>query len=465
MADSMFQVVADSGVKVVVSGAVIREMALHFCELYKITGLLLRTLMFKVIQVEVQSSYLSTTDDFHTSGALDVLKIIRLVNNKLVVITSNRIHRRIRSNNLQRWLKSKHLVAFTGAGISTSCGIPDFRGPKGVWTLQREGKGVPKASLPFHRAVPSATHMALVELERAGILKFVISQLVDASTLKKEVAEGVDLMVMRELTGGDHFGKPRGFGTNENGEEIGYNTEVYAAYEAREKFLSLKKGTKSDIAIVLEEDLHNARASFEQARFNLVTALSNVEAKKRFEFLEEVSVLLKVEICTLRLSKQHNCPNPQVFIKYADDMLDQGIKLASTTLARLRQGLAKAGKGSVYDELLKKWKLQECFEESAPPNDKDSTSATAKVCQSQSLPKVNICLKIKSADPKVYQSDPLLMKTKSEEATVCYGLTDVKDQQMIFNRCCSTEVNNVPVLRLIADVRSLLGCLIVVNVC
>ncbi|KAK6930745.1 Ankyrin repeat [Dillenia turbinata] len=59
--------------------------------------------------------------------------------------------------------------------------------------------------------------------------------------------------------------------------------------QAREKFLSLRKGTKSDIATVLEEELHNARSSFEQARFNLVTALSNVEAKKRFEFLEAVS--------------------------------------------------------------------------------------------------------------------------------------------------------------------------------
>ncbi|CAH1417349.1 unnamed protein product [Lactuca virosa] len=59
--------------------------------------------------------------------------------------------------------------------------------------------------------------------------------------------------------------------------------------QAREKFLSLKKGTKNDVATVLEEDLHNARATFEQARFNLVTALSNVEAKKRFEFLEAVS--------------------------------------------------------------------------------------------------------------------------------------------------------------------------------
>ena len=42
--------------------------------------------------------------------------------------------------------------------------------------IQREGKGVPEASLPFDRAVPSLTHMALVELEKAGILKFVISQ-------------------------------------------------------------------------------------------------------------------------------------------------------------------------------------------------------------------------------------------------------------------------------------------------
>ncbi|KAG6781350.1 hypothetical protein POTOM_014247 [Populus tomentosa] len=59
--------------------------------------------------------------------------------------------------------------------------------------------------------------------------------------------------------------------------------------KAREKFLSLRKGTRSDVAILLEEELHNARAVFEKARFNLVTAISNVEAKKRFEFLEAVS--------------------------------------------------------------------------------------------------------------------------------------------------------------------------------
>ncbi|OIW07317.1 hypothetical protein TanjilG_11951 [Lupinus angustifolius] len=59
--------------------------------------------------------------------------------------------------------------------------------------------------------------------------------------------------------------------------------------QTRERFLSLRKGTKSDVATALEEELHNSRSTFEQARFNLVTALSNVEAKKRFEFLEAVS--------------------------------------------------------------------------------------------------------------------------------------------------------------------------------
>lgn len=55
--------------------------------------------------------------------------------------------------------------------------------------------------------------------------------LIDASTLKKEVITGIDLMVVRELTGGIYFGKPRGVTIEPNGEKKGVNTEVYTTHE------------------------------------------------------------------------------------------------------------------------------------------------------------------------------------------------------------------------------------------
>lgn len=56
-------------------------------------------------------------------------------------------------------------------------------------------------------------------------------QLADASTLKPEVVSGLDIMIVRELTGGIYFGKPRGVRTLENGEREGYNTLVYRESE------------------------------------------------------------------------------------------------------------------------------------------------------------------------------------------------------------------------------------------
>jgi len=56
-------------------------------------------------------------------------------------------------------------------------------------------------------------------------------QLADASTLKKEVVAGLDLMIVRELTGGIYFGQPRGVRTLENGEKEGFNTLVYRESE------------------------------------------------------------------------------------------------------------------------------------------------------------------------------------------------------------------------------------------
>jgi len=59
----------------------------------------------------------------------------------------------------------------------------------------------------------------------------ILPQLIDASTLKREVVEGVDIMVVRELTGGVYFGQPKGVFETETGEKRGVNTMAYTESE------------------------------------------------------------------------------------------------------------------------------------------------------------------------------------------------------------------------------------------
>ena len=58
-------------------------------------------------------------------------------------------------------------------------------------------------------------------------------QLVAASTIKPEVVSGLDIMILRELTGGIYFGQPRGRRINEKGEREGFNTLIYSESEIR----------------------------------------------------------------------------------------------------------------------------------------------------------------------------------------------------------------------------------------
>ncbi len=73
---------------------------------------------------------------------------------------------------------------------------------------------------------------------RAGLELFanlrpatILPQLIDASSLKREVVEGVDIMVVRELTGGIYFGQPKGIFTAETGQKRGVNTMAYTEGE------------------------------------------------------------------------------------------------------------------------------------------------------------------------------------------------------------------------------------------
>ena len=96
------------------------------------------------------------------------------------------------------WLaEARRVVALTGAGISTDSGIPDFRGPNGVWT--RDPDAVKQVTLqayladpavrrrswlarrdhPVWQAQPNAGHRALVDLERTGRLDAIVTQNID----------------------------------------------------------------------------------------------------------------------------------------------------------------------------------------------------------------------------------------------------------------------------------------------
>ena len=100
--------------------------------------------------------------------------------------------------------------------------------------------------------------LGLVRQPSAG--KIVFRALASASTLKREVVEGTDLLVVRELTGGIYFGQPKGVTKLPDGTERGVNTEVYTtpeieriahvAFQASLK--RRKKVTSVDKANVLE---------------------------------------------------------------------------------------------------------------------------------------------------------------------------------------------------------------------
>lgn len=89
------------------------------------------------------------------------------------------------------------MSVLTGAGVSTDSGIPDFRGPQGVWTRNpqaeanatidryvadpdvRRGSWRARLESPAWDARPNAAHHALVDLERAGLLRALITQNID----------------------------------------------------------------------------------------------------------------------------------------------------------------------------------------------------------------------------------------------------------------------------------------------
>ena len=99
---------------------------------------------------------------------------------------------------IREWVgESRRVVALTGAGISTESGIPDFRGPQGVWTKNPKAEKLSdiryymtdpevrrlawqqRLTHPAWQAKPNAGHLALVALEQGGRLRALITQNID----------------------------------------------------------------------------------------------------------------------------------------------------------------------------------------------------------------------------------------------------------------------------------------------
>jgi NAD-dependent deacetylase len=104
---------------------------------------------------------------------------------------------------IRGWLRAaRRVIVLTGAGISTESGIPDFRGPNGVWTRNPEAEKLStiqnyladpeirrrswrsRLEHPAFTAQPNAGHQALVDLERHGKLHALITQNIDGLHLK-----------------------------------------------------------------------------------------------------------------------------------------------------------------------------------------------------------------------------------------------------------------------------------------
>lgn len=128
-------------------------------------------------------------------------------------------------------------------------------------------------------------------------------QLADASSLKPEIVSGLDILIVRELTGGIYFGKPRGIRVLENGEREGYNTYVYneteirrigkVAFEAAQKrgkkLCSIDKANVLEVTVLWREIMDEMSKDYPDVELSHMyvdnAAMQLVRAPKQFDVM------------------------------------------------------------------------------------------------------------------------------------------------------------------------------------
>src|SRR5215203_5042451 len=136
-------------------------------------------------------------------------------------MTNNEQRLKEHIETIARWvLKGEHIVAFTGAGVSTDSGIPDFRGPDGVWTRRDAGLPPPQWRVSPGLVKPNASHLSLVELQRLGTLQFLITQ----NTDNLHRRSGIRPELLAELHGNGQLVRCLGCDRLYTRREVGWDT-------------------------------------------------------------------------------------------------------------------------------------------------------------------------------------------------------------------------------------------------
>ena len=128
-------------------------------------------------------------------------------------------------------------------------------------------------------------------------------QLAEASSLKPELVAGLDMLIVRELTGGIYFGEPRGIRTLENGEREGFNTYVYSeseikriahvAFQAAQKrggrLCSVDKANVLEVTVLWREVVAAVAAEYPDVELTHMyvdnAAMQLVRAPKQFDVM------------------------------------------------------------------------------------------------------------------------------------------------------------------------------------
>ncbi|AKO52716.1 3-isopropylmalate dehydrogenase [Marinobacter psychrophilus] len=160
--------------------------------------------------------------------------------------------------------------------------------------------GLPMAKRPEKGLLGLRSKLELFANFRPAIL---YPQLASASSLKPEVVSGLDIMIIRELTGGIYFGQPRGVRQLESGERQGYNTYAYTETEIRrigrvafetaqqrgKKLCSVDKANVLEVTVLWREIMNELKLEYPDVELSHMyvdnAAMQLVRAPKQFDVI------------------------------------------------------------------------------------------------------------------------------------------------------------------------------------